>query len=152
MLAKSLLSSLNKRSQISDVSVDIKYCLRKSFVFSMRIIYEPQEFPLEQLWYHDAVLTTMTTATTTQVAEGEENCTAQEDGTVVCSGGGGKLITGGPGGGGRHTVEEPDGDMTISGGGGRPGSNEELVVNGGHCELEPGGDDGECVGEFNRYD
>jgi hypothetical protein len=29
---------------------------QKIFVFSVCIIYEPQEFPLEQLWYHDAVL------------------------------------------------------------------------------------------------
>jgi hypothetical protein len=28
----------------------------KSLVFFKHIIYEPQEFPLKQLWYHDAVL------------------------------------------------------------------------------------------------
>jgi hypothetical protein len=28
---------------------------RKTLVFFKHIIYEPQEFPLEQLWYHDAV-------------------------------------------------------------------------------------------------
>jgi hypothetical protein len=37
---------------------EINYIIlsQKSFVFFMHIIYEPQEFPLEQLWYHDAVL------------------------------------------------------------------------------------------------
>jgi hypothetical protein len=96
------------------------------------------------------MITTTTTTTITHVAEAEENCRDLEDGTVVCSGGGsfGNI----PGGGGRHTEEEPDGDVTLSRGGGSPGSNEELIVNGGHCELEPGGDDGECVGEYNRYD
>ena len=83
-----------------------------------------------------AMITTMTSATKTQVAEAKLNCRDLDDGTVVCSGGGGAPITGGPGGGG----------------GGRPGSNEELIVNGGHCEIGPGGDPRDCVGEYNRYE
>ena len=84
-----------------------------------------------------AVLTIITTSTS-GTADAKGQCRDTDEG-ISCSGGIGTP----PGGRGIHEEFGFDGSQTIAGGFGQPGSNEEGVNNGRHCDSSTQ----RCVGE-----